>query len=99
MAGQMADAFWRQTPASFDAVMRGVIAARKAQGESDMALAYQVAAFNAAGRAGKLKSLSHYQSKASRKVAQTPAEMLEVFRQFKARGVPMNIRRIERTPS
>ena len=95
----MADTFWRQTPASFDAVMKGAITARKMQNDSDMALAYSVAAFNAAGRAGKLKSLSHYQSRANRKVAQTPSEMLEVFKQFKARGVPMNIRRVEREPT
>jgi hypothetical protein len=100
LAGQSPDTFWSQTPASFDAVMRGAIRARRMQGDADLALAYSVAALSAAAQAGKLKSLSHYQRRGDRgNLAQTPQEMLSVFRQFKARGAPINIQRVRREPS
>jgi hypothetical protein len=79
--------------------MRGAIRARKVQNDADLALAYMVAAFNGAGRVGKLKPLAHYQSRMNRgRVAQTPKEMLSVFHQLKSRGAPMKIERIVRKP-
>jgi len=99
MAGQSPDIFWRQTPASFDAVMRGALKREQMRADADLSLAYTTAAFNAAARAGKLKSLSHYRNKTKPQgVRQTPQEMLEALKAFKARGVPMKITRFERKP-
>jgi hypothetical protein len=98
-AGQSPAEFWAQTPASFDAVLNGAIKARKLQNDADLAMAYNIAAFNSAGRVGKLKSLAHYQAKArSSGVARKPQEMLNVFREFQARGAPMTIRHVARKP-
>lgn len=79
--------------------MKGALKREQMRADADLALAYMSAAFNSAGRAGKLKPLAHYQRKAGQRgVRQTPQEMLSVFRQLQARGAPMTIRRIERTP-
>ena len=66
--------------------------AAKRQGENEIAVAWYTAAFTGAASAGKLKALDHYVKKPKR--AQTPEEMLAVFREFAARGTPMNIRQI-----
>jgi hypothetical protein len=73
--------------------MEGAARAAKARHESETALAWQTASFSAAAQAGKLKKLSTYLAPRQAK-AQTPAEMLEVFRTFQSRGAPMNIRQI-----
>ena len=96
-AGQSPDTFWRQTPASFDAVISGVRRRLMREAESDLFRAYTAAQFNAAASAGKLKPFAHYKKalKAD-KVAQTPQEMLQAFKELQAGGAPMTIKRIER---
>lgn len=61
--------------------------------DREIAVAWHQAAMGAAASAGKLKALKHYLPKQPKR-AQTPAEMLEVFRAIQARGVPMNIQQV-----
>lgn len=57
-------------------------------------MAWHTAAFNAATKTKKgLKPLASFLGKSAKKKAQNPAEMLEVFREFQARGAPMKITR------
>jgi len=98
-AGQTPDTFWTQTPATYSAVIDGVIERRKYDQDAALVDAYTVASFSAAAQAGKLKPLDFYRRRMRAKsLAQTPNEMLEVFREFQSRGAPMTIRRVERKP-
>lgn len=87
------DEFWRQTARTFVAIMDARAEAESAEFERALFLAWHVAAFNGAGRAGKLKKLSHYLPKKPAR-AQTPDEMLDLFLQLQSRGVPMNIKQV-----
>ena len=73
--------------------MEGAARAAKNKLESETALAWQTAAPSAAAQAGKLKKLEHYLPKKQRR-GQTTDEMLAVFKEFAARGSPMNIRQV-----
>lgn len=73
--------------------MDGAALAAKRQHESETALAWQIAAFSAAAQNGKLKRLSHYIAIPAPS-AQSPDEMLAVFRTFAERGAPMSIRQV-----
>jgi hypothetical protein len=72
--------------------MEGAARAAKRKSDREVEVAYYTGAFTGAASAGKLKALDHYIKKPKR--AQTPAEMLAVFREFAARGTPMNIRQV-----
>lgn len=95
--GMMPDDFWHQTPIHFQAAMTGFANRRKREAESELFSSYNMAVFNAAASAGKLKPFAHYRKalKAD-KVAQTPQEMLQAFKELQAGGAPMTIKRIER---
>jgi hypothetical protein len=97
-AGQSPEAFWTQTPVSFDAVLSGVKRRIERDVESDLWRAYTVASLSAVASAGKLKPFQHYLRKVRPAVAQTPQEMLEALRAFQAQGAGMTIKRIERKP-
>lgn len=56
-AGFDPDAFWRQTPLTFESAMRGVGDRRRAEAERDVALAHATAQFT---RAKKLEPLERY---------------------------------------
>lgn len=66
-------------------------AARRARREQELAIlqAWHGEAF---ARTKRLKGLSDYLGE--KKKAQTPEEMLAVFRSFQSRGAPMNIRQV-----
>jgi hypothetical protein len=96
--GFQPDAFWHQTPLHFQLALDAVRDRVKFEREESLFLAYNTAALSSAASAGKLKPFDHYRKRLSpKKLAQTPSEMLEVFREFQARGAPMTIRRVERT--
>lgn len=62
---------------------------------------YELAVFGAyqaevLARTSKPKSLKHYLDNLKPRRAQTPDEMLAVFRSLKARGAPMKITRTKR---
>ena len=59
-AGLQPDSFWEQTPATFDAIMRGAMARIKADMRGRVADAWNNAAFTAAASAGKLRPLNTY---------------------------------------
>lgn len=73
--------------------MEGAALAAKRRHDSDTALAWQAGMFGAAAQAGKLKKLGHYLSQKPAK-PQTPQEMIAILQEFKDRGVPMNIKRV-----
>src|SRR3546814_7248286 len=56
-AGFDPDAFWRQTPRSYQSAMRGAAIRARIDGEKDIALAHTIASFS---RAKKLERLDHY---------------------------------------
>lgn len=87
------ETFFDQTAATFAASLRGRAKARDLKAEQNVVLAWQTAAFSGAAQAGKLKPLANYLPSARPK-PQTADEMLSVLRQFKARGAPMNIRKV-----
>lgn len=62
--------------------------------EDTVTLSWLVGARVGEAMAGKLKKLDHYLAPIKPRRAQTAAEMLDVFREFQARGVPMNIRKL-----
>lgn len=98
-AGQSPSEFWRQTPASFDAVIAGVRRRSERDAEFDLWRAYTVASLSAVAQAGKLKPFSHYRRKLTGgSVAQTPQEMLQALKAFQSNGAPMKISRIEGKP-
>ena len=75
--------------------MEGAALAAKRQQDADISLAWHTAAFNATTKGKKgLKGLSHYIGDKKPGKAQTTSEMLEVFREFQARGASMKIRRV-----
>src|SRR3546814_20575235 len=51
------DAFWRQTPRSYQSAMRGAAIRARIDGEKDIALEHTIASFS---RAKKLERLDHY---------------------------------------
>jgi hypothetical protein len=73
-AGFQPDAFWPQSPRTFQLSMRGVRKRLFSQAENDLSLAWHVGAFSGAAGAGKLKPLRHYIKKPPRKM--NPKEML-----------------------
>jgi hypothetical protein len=87
------DTFLDQTAAIFAASLRGRVKDRELQAEQDTVLAWKIGAFSAAAQNGKLKKLDHYLAKKPVR-QQTAEEMLAVLQEFKDRGVPMNIRRV-----
>lgn len=91
-AGFSPDAFWHQSPATFQLAMEGVRKRLEREAEADVRLAWQVAAMSAAAQAGKLKPLRHYLAKQPGQ--QTPAQMLAALREFQARGARMKIERV-----
>jgi len=98
-AGQSSETFWKQTPASFDAVLAGINRRNQRETEADLWRAYTAASLSATASAGKLKPFNHYLRKLKPPVAQSPQEMLEALRAFQAQGANMTITRIERKPS
>lgn len=91
-AGFEPDAFWQQTPASFQLAMRGVRKRMEREADAQVALAWSMAAMSAAAQNNKLKPLKHYLQKRSK--PQTAKEMLAVFRAFQANGANMTIRKV-----
>ncbi len=83
-AGQIADAFWQQTPRSFQFAMRGIRRRMKADAENRTAQAWQTAAFVGSTQSkGGLKPLSHYLKRPAIKMSD--AEMLANMRALAAR--------------
>lgn len=75
--------------------MEGAALAANRKHESEIVMAWHIAAFGAAAQAGKLKKLDQYLTLTKPKPKQqTPAEMLEVLREFKERGVPMDFKQV-----
>lgn len=74
--------------------MEGIARAAKRKHDSDIFLAWHVAAFSGAAQAGKLKPLGKYLVPVSRPKPQTPSEMLEILREFKEMGAPMTITQV-----
>lgn len=75
--------------------MDGAALAAKRKQDADISLAWHTAAFNAATKGKKgLGKLSSYLDARKPAKAQTAAEMLEVFREFQARGAGMKISRV-----
>jgi hypothetical protein len=88
--------FWRQTPASFRAVIDGV--ARRIRREERMALrqAYNTAAFNALTKTeGGLQPFDHYARPENR--APTAKRILATLRDAQSRGAKMRITAVPRT--
>jgi anthranilate phosphoribosyltransferase len=79
------------TPRCFAAWSKGRGDAAKRRADDQTALAYMTAFFT---RTTKKVNLADYLIAAKSKKAQTPAEMLEAFRQFQDRGAKMNFRKI-----
>ena len=73
--------------------MDGACLAAKRKYESDIVMAWHIAAFSAAAQAGKLKKLDRYISGPPRR-PQTPEEMLAVLREFKDRGAEMDFKQV-----
>lgn len=91
-AGLEPDSFWHQSPATFEAIMRGVV--KRMERESDLAIsqAYHMAAFNAGTKSkGGLKPLAHY---LRRNKPQTPTAMVEMLRTMGAKS-NMKISRVK----
>lgn len=93
-AGFDPDAFWHQTPRTFQLVMQGVRKRGERAAEDAVRQAWDVAAMTSAAQVGKLKPLRHYLSKAVRK-PQGPGEMLAMIKAIGA-GTDMKITRIKR---
>lgn len=87
-AGQDPDAFWNQTPRSFQLLMRGYRARLGAEAESRMAQSWQAGMFAALAQNGKLKKLDHYLKKPPRKMGN--AEMLANMRILAQRANRLN---------
>lgn len=90
-AGFDPDAFWHQSPQTFQLTMEGVRKRAEREAQEGLSQAWGIAALTATAMNGKLKPLKHYQPK--RKV-QSAAEMLAYF-QAVGRNSNMKIRRIE----
>ena len=74
--------------------MEGAALAAKRQFESEITLAWHTAAFNAATKSKRgLKKLDDYLPK-RRGREQSAGEMLEILREFQARGAKMDIKRV-----
>jgi len=74
-AGYDPDAFWQQTPRSFQLVMRAVRKRFKAEAEERISQAWQTAAFTGATQSKSgLKPLNHYLRRPPQKMS--PREML-----------------------
>lgn len=90
------DAFWQQTPRTFQLVMEGVRKRMKREADAQVALAYHTARFSVAAQTKPgLKPLAHYLRDAS-KPAQMPREMLAVIQSLGAKS-NMQIRQIKVT--
>lgn len=92
-AGFEPDAFWLQSPATFQLAMQGVRKRMKRDHDAAMSLAWHSAAFGAQAQAGKLKRLDHYTGRQQR---QTPQQMLAVMRDLQSRGAKMKITKVAR---
>lgn len=85
------DAFWHQTPRSFQVCMEGVRKRMQREAEGRLIAAYETAAFT---RAEKLKPLDHYLKKAKSQKAQSPKEMLATLQSLG--GDKMTVRKVRR---
>jgi hypothetical protein len=72
--------------------MEGMALAAKRQHELAISNAWHTAVFALSGYGGKLKDLSEYQNKPSRNAKH--AEAIAFFHALKARGVPVDISRV-----
>lgn len=75
--------------------MKGRSDAAKQKREGDLVQAYNIASMSGAASVGKLKKFDHYLAQIKPRTAQGPAEMLATLRELKARGVPMEIKKVE----
>lgn len=85
------DSFWRQSPRSFVAVMKGCARAAKRALDLSVSQAWHGEAF---ARQKHLEKLSKYIGSSEPKRAQTPEEMLAVFRSFQSQGAGMTITQV-----
>ena len=92
-AGQDESRFWRQTPATFDAVMKGVARRLDNEARGRTAQAWETAALGAAAKVGKLKPLADYLPKTAAKP--DPKRVRRVMEDAIARGAPIRIRKIK----
>lgn len=79
------DAFWAQTPRSFEITMEAARARNEAQADLATATAYQTAAFNSASKSKRgLRPLAHYLPK-RKKPKPNPAQMLGAMKVIASR--------------
>ncbi len=72
--------------------MKGAARAAKRKHETDISLAWHVAAFNGAVQTGKFKDLNVYLG--IKKQPQTPDQMLNTLQVLQSMGAPMDITEI-----
>ena len=94
-AGQSEDTFWRQTPASFRAVLDGTRRRLERDAEMQAMQSWQTAAFVAIAQSKNgLKPLDEYRQRRRKGGKATVAQMLGVLRDAAARGMPVTIRKV-----
>jgi hypothetical protein len=81
--------FWDQTPRSFVAIMDGRARAAKREADAAISLAWHIEAFARQKRLKPLREMLGIKPK-----AQTPDEMLAVFKAIAGKGVPMNFKQL-----
>lgn len=93
-AGFDPDAFWHQTPRTFQLIMQGVRKRGERATDDAIRQAWDTANMSVSAQAGKLKPLRHYLSKSNLK-PQTPSDMLAMIKAIGV-GTDMKITRIRR---